>query len=139
MKIAGYLEDHPLVAWIRYPGLKSHPQHELAGRQMKGYGSMISFGLKGGFEAGRKLMDHVRLATLAVSLGGVESLVQHPASMTHSTYTPEELEISGISGSLLRISVGLEDAEDIITDLDRALEAAKRTLSGRSSEGHPVS
>jgi methionine-gamma-lyase len=84
------------------------------------------------------LINNVRLISLAVSLGDIESLIQHPASMTHSTYTPEELEISGISDSLLRISVGLEDAEDIIADLEQALQVVRREHSGRATKGHPV-
>jgi methionine-gamma-lyase len=89
MKIARYLEAHPKVEWVKYPGLESHPQHELAKQQMDGFGSMISFGLKGGFEAGKVLMDNVELCILAVSLGGVETLIQHPASMTHSKVSAE--------------------------------------------------
>jgi len=123
MKIALYLENHPKVKWIRYPGLPSHPQHELAGRQMRGYGSMLSFGLTGGYEAGKKLMDHVELATLAVSLGGVETLVQHPASMTHAGMSAEDKAKAGISDDLIRYSTGIEDAGDLIADLDQALKS----------------
>lgn len=119
--VAGFLKDHPKVEWIRYPGLESHPQHELAKKQMKGFGSMMSFGLKGGYEAGRKLMDHVRLALLAVSLGGVETLIQHPASMTHAGVSRENKEAAGITDDLVRFSVGIEDVEDIINDLKQAL------------------
>jgi methionine-gamma-lyase len=121
MKIARFLEDHPKVAWIKYPGLASHPQHSLASRQMNGFGSMISFGLKGGYKAGKDLMDNLELATLAVSLGGVETLVQHPASMTHAGVPEEEKTKAGISDDLVRYSVGIEDAEDLIADLDHAL------------------
>lgn len=121
IKIADYLESHPKVAWIKYPGLKSHPQYELACKQMKGPGSMISFGVKGGFEAGRKLMDNVHLAILAVSLGGVETLIQHPASMTHAAVSTEDKNKAGITDDLVRFSVGIEDVEDIIADLDQAL------------------
>jgi len=122
MKIAEYLENHPKVAWIKYPGLKSHPQYELAKKQMKGPGSMISFGVKGGLEAGRKLMDNVKLAILAVSLGGVETLIQHPASMTHAAVSSEAKLKAGITDDLVRFSVGIEDVEDIIADLEHALE-----------------
>jgi methionine-gamma-lyase len=122
-KVAAFLNDHPKVAWIKYPGLPSHPQYELAMKQMKGPGSMISFGLKGGYEAGRKLMDHVKLALLAVSLGGVETLIQHPASMTHASVSHEGKLAAGITDDLVRFSVGIEDAEDIIKDLDQALDA----------------
>jgi methionine-gamma-lyase len=122
MKIARYLENHPKVAWIKYPGLPSHPQHELATRQMRGFGAMFSFGLRGGYEAGKKLMDHIDLATLAVSLGGVETLVQHPASMTHAGVSREDKVRAGISDDLVRYSVGIEDADDLISDLEQALE-----------------
>ena len=121
MKIAKHLENHPKVEWIKYPGLESHPQHELAKEQMSGFGSMISFGVKGGLEAGRILMDNVHLAILAVSLGGVETLIQHPASMTHAAVSHEDKLAAGISDDLVRFSVGIEDVEDIIADLDQAL------------------
>ncbi len=122
VKVADFLESHPKVAWIKYPGLKSHPQYELAKRQMMGAGSMISFGLTGGFEAGKKLMDNVHLAVLAVSLGGVETLIQHPASMTHAGVSKENKEQAGITDDLVRFSVGIENAEDIIGDLKQALD-----------------
>jgi methionine-gamma-lyase len=122
VKVADFLENHPKVAWIKYPGLKSHPQYELAKRQMTGAGSMISFGLTGGFEAGKKLMDNVHLAVLAVSLGGVETLIQHPASMTHAGVSKENKEQAGITDDLVRFSVGIENAEDIIGDLKQALD-----------------
>lgn len=122
MKIAQYLQAHPNVSWIKYPGLESHPQYELAKTQMKGFGSMMSFGLKGGYESGRKLMDNVHLSTLAVSLGGVETLIQHPASMTHAAISKENKLAAGITDDLVRFSVGIEDVEDIIHDLSHALE-----------------
>jgi methionine-gamma-lyase len=122
VKVADFLENHPKVAWIKYPGLKSHPQYELAQRQMTGAGSMISFGLTGGFEAGKKLMDNVHLAVLAVSLGGVETLIQHPASMTHAGVSKANKERAGITDDLVRFSVGIENAEDIIGDLKQALD-----------------
>lgn len=120
--IAEYLENHPKVDWIRYPGLKSHPQYELGLKQMKGPGAMISFGLKGGYNAGKNLMDNVKLALLAVSLGGIETLIQHPASMTHSKLSKEARELAGITDGLVRLSVGIENEEDIIADLEQALE-----------------
>jgi len=123
MKVAQFLQSHPKVAWIKYPGLESHPQYELAKKQMSGFGSMMSFGLKGGFEAGRKLMDNVHLALLAVSLGGVETLIQHPASMTHAAVSKDNKQKAGISEDLVRFSVGIEDVEDIIEDLNHGLEA----------------
>lgn len=122
VKVAKFLEAHPKIAWIKYPGLESHPQFELAKEQMTGSGSMISFGVKGGFEAGSKLMDSVRLATLAVSLGGVETLIQHPASMTHAAVSKEDKDKAGITDDLVRLSVGIEDVNDIIEDLNQALE-----------------
>ncbi len=124
MDLAPFLESHPKVAWVNYPGLPGHPQHELAKRQMKGFGSMLCFGLKGGFEAGRKMINSVRLCTLAVSLGGVESLIQHPASMTHAGVPEEERKKAGITDDLIRLSVGCEDLEDIKEDLARAIEQA---------------
>jgi len=123
-KVAHYLESHPKIEWVRYPGLKSHPQYELAKKQMKGPGAMMSFEVKGGLDAGKKVMDHVHLALLAVSLGGIETLIQHPASMTHSKLSKEEKEEAGITDGLVRLSVGIEDAEDIIADLEQALSFA---------------
>ncbi len=121
-KVAEFLESHPAVESIAYPGLKSFPQYELAKKQMSLPGAMIAFEIKGGLEAGRKLMNTLELCTLAVSLGDTETLIQHPASMTHSPYTPEERTLSGISEGLVRLSVGLEDAGDIIDDLKQALD-----------------
>lgn len=121
MKIAEYLEKHPKIEWIKYPGLKSHPQHELAKKQMDGFGAMISFGLKGGLEAGKILMNNVKVAILAVSLGGVETLIEHPASMTHSKVSAEDKKKAGISDGLVRYAVGIEDVEDLIADLEQAL------------------
>jgi methionine-gamma-lyase len=123
MAVARWLEAHPKVASVRYIGLPSHPQHELAKRQMRGFGSMIAFELKGGFDAGRKLMDHVTLATLAVSLGGVETLIEHPASMTHASMSKEARAAAGFADGLVRYSVGIEDADDLIADLEQALES----------------
>ncbi len=124
MKVAEYLEQHPKVQWVLYPGLKSHPQYELAQRQMKGPGAMISFELKGGLNAGKIMMDHVKLCLLAVSLGGIESLIQHPASMTHSKLSAEHRHAAGITDGLVRLSVGIEDIGDIIQDLEQALDKA---------------
>ncbi len=133
MVVACWLEAHPMVERVRYIGLPSHPQHELAKRQMSGFGAMISFELKGGFEAGRKLMDHVHLATLAVSLGGVESLIEHPASMTHASMSREAREAAGFSDGLVRYSVGIEDVEDLIADLDQAIAAAENAAIEETS------
>ncbi|NLY53956.1 MAG: methionine gamma-lyase, partial [Firmicutes bacterium] len=115
-RVAEFLEQHPAVEKIYYPGLKSFPQYELAKKQMKLPGAMIAFEVRGGVEAGKRLMNNVQLCTLAVSLGDTETLIQHPASMTHSPYTKEEREAAGISDGLVRLSVGLEDVEDIIAD-----------------------
>ncbi len=122
MKVAQFLENHPKIAWIKYPGLPSHPQYELGKKQMKGFGSMMSFGVKGGFAAGEKLMNNVHLALLAVSLGGVETLIQHPASMTHAAVSRENKLAAGITDDLVRFSVGIEDVEDIINDLKHGLD-----------------
>ena len=123
MEIARWLEQQPEIRWVRYIGLESHPQHELARRQMSGFGSMISFELAGGIKAGRVLMNHVRVATLAVSLGGVETLIEHPASMTHASMSPEARRAAGLSDGLVRYSVGIEDVKDLIADLRQALDA----------------
>jgi methionine-gamma-lyase len=122
MQIAGWLVNQPEVEKVRYIGLESHPQHEIAKRQMKGFGAMIAFELKGGFEAGRRLMDSVKVATLAVSLGGVETLIEHPASMTHAGMDPKDRAEAGFSDGLVRYAVGIEDVEDLIADLRQALD-----------------
>ncbi|MBW7847174.1 MAG: PLP-dependent transferase [Bacteroidales bacterium] len=124
IKVAAFLENHPKVQWVLYPGLPSHPQYELGKRQMKGPGTMISFGLHGGLEAGKRMMNSVQLALLAVSLGGIETLIQHPASMTHSKLSKEARLAAGITDGLVRLSVGIENVEDIIADLSQALEKA---------------
>lgn len=123
MAIAEWLEAHDEVAWVRYPGLASHPQHELASRQMSGPGSVIAFELKGGVEAGRIMMNSVGMITLAVSLGGVESLIEHPASMTHKGVAEAEQRRQGITPGLVRLAVGCEDIEDLTRDLESALAA----------------
>lgn len=120
-KVAEFLESHPAVESVSFPGLKSFPQYDLAQKQMNLCGAMIAFMVKGGLEAGKKLMNSVHFAALAVSLGDAETLIQHPASMTHSPYTPEERAASDISEGLVRLSVGLEDVKDIIADLEQAL------------------
>ncbi len=120
-QLAAYLEAHPKIEWVRYPGLKSHPQHDLATSQMKGYGSMISFGVEGGVAGGKVVLDNVKIPQLAVSLGGYESLIQHPASMTHSNMPEDERRAAGISDGLVRLAVGTEDVADLQADLDQAL------------------
>jgi methionine-gamma-lyase len=121
LQVAGFLEAHPRVERVYYPGLASHPQYHLAQKQMWGFGGLISFELKGGLEAGRSMMNRLELCKLAVSLGDADTLIQHPASMTHAVVPREERLKMGITDGLIRISVGLEDAVDIIDDLDRAL------------------
>ncbi len=125
MAIAQYLEDHPGVSWVRYPGLKSHPQYELGQIQHKGPGSVMAFELEGGFKAGEAVLNSVKLCSLAVSLGGVETLIQHPASMTHASMGKQDREDAGVSDGLIRLSVGIEDVQDIIGDLEQALDFSK--------------
>ena len=121
MAVARYLEDHPKVMRVLYPGLPSHPQYELARKQQRGFGAMISFELDT-LEAARRLLNNVKLCSLAESLGGVETLISHPATMTHASMPAEVRAKNGITEGLVRISVGIEDAEDLISDLDAALE-----------------
>ena len=136
LTLARWLEAREDVQWLRYPGLPSHPQFELSQRQASGGGGVISFGLCGGLQAGRQLMNSVKLAQLAVSLGGVETLIQHPASMTHAGMSPELRRQAGIDEGLVRISVGIEDIDEIIADLEQALNrSASHTLAGDASLG----
>ena len=121
-KVAELIEAHPATAVVHFPGLPSFPQHALAKRQMRQMGGMVALELRGGLQAGVRFMDALRLVTRAVSLGDAESLAQHPASMTHSTYTPEERAAHGISEGLVRLSVGLEEVEDILADIAQALD-----------------
>lgn len=130
LAVARFLQDHPAVERVAYPGLPSHPRHAVAKRQMTGFGGMIAFDVRGGLAAGRALMDAVRLCTLAVSLGDVRTLICHPASMTHSTVSAAARHAAGISDGLVRLSVGIEDAEDLIADLDQALCRAMEAASG---------
>ena len=126
MKVARFLESHPMVERVLYPGLESHPRHELAKKQMhNGFGGIITFELKCSREKSAEFVNSLKLCTIAVSLGDAETLIEHPATMTHSTYTPEELAQAGIGESMLRLSVGLEDAEDIIEDLRAGLDGIK--------------
>ena len=121
-KVAEFLSKHPKVEKVYYPGLESHPNHEVAAKQMRNFGAMLSFEVKGGKPAGEKLLNSLELCTLAVSLGCDQTLIEHPASMTHSTYDPEALIEAGVPAGLVRLSVGLENAEDIIEDLAKGLE-----------------
>lgn len=120
-KLANFLMEHSNVTWVRYPGLPDHPQHAVAKKQMDGFGAMICFGVKMGFSGGINVMNNVHLFTLAVSLGGVESLIEHPASMTHASVSRQEREEAGILDELVRISVGCEEFVDLREDLDQAL------------------
>jgi len=137
--VAKFLAGHPLVAAVHYPGLKAHSGHALAAGQQDGFGAMLSFELKGGVEAVRRFVDAVRVFTLAESLGGVESLVAHPATMTHAGMGAEARRAAGITDSLLRLSVGLEAEADLITDLQRGLAAVDRQRAdpraGRAGRG----
>src|SRR6516165_1208234 len=120
MAVAAFLESHPKVKRVIFPGLASHPQHEIAKRQQRGFGGMLSFDL-GSLEAAKKLLNHVRICSLAESLGGVETLISHPALMTHASVPQEIQKQIGITQGLVRLSVGIEDVEDLIADLDQAL------------------
>ncbi|MEE8184391.1 MAG: PLP-dependent transferase, partial [Acidobacteriota bacterium] len=121
-QVAKYLDRHGKVLKVHYPGLPSHPQHELARRQCTGFGGMISFEL-GSYDEAKRFLDRLKLCALAESLGGVETLISHPASMTHAAIPAEERERIGIKDSLVRISVGVEDLEDILADLELGFEA----------------
>src|SRR5271157_4189620 len=121
LEIARWLNGHPEVAAVLHPGLETHPQHALALKQMRGYGGTFSFRLKGGQDAVFRMLENVRLFTVAESLGGVESLIEHPVTMTHASVPPEVLERMGITPDLIRISVGIEDLDDLLADLDAAL------------------
>lgn len=124
MKIAQFLESHPAITHVYYPGLLAHPQYDLYKRQMTLPGGVISFEIAGGFESGRRMINAVKLCLLAVSLGDTETLIQHPASMTHSPVPPEERLKAGITDGMIRLSVGLEDPDDIIEDLQQAIATA---------------
>ena len=121
MKVAEFLAAHPKVAKVTYPGLASHPQHALARQQMSGFGGMITFDIKGGLEAARTFLKAVKVFALAESLGGVESLIEHPAIMTHASVPRETREVLGITDGLIRLSVGIEDGRDLCDDLAQAL------------------
>ena len=124
--IAEFLRQHPAIDWVRFPGTDDFPQRELLERQMDGPGAILCFGVKGGLEGGRQLMENVKLATLAVSLGGVETLIEHPASMTHASLPQEAREQAGIDDNLIRLAVGCEDTADLIQDLSAALDAVQQ-------------
>jgi cystathionine beta-lyase/cystathionine gamma-synthase len=121
LAVARFLQDHPQVATVNYPGLPSHPQHDLAKRQMSGFSGMVSFTLKGGAKAAYAAVQKTEVFHFAESLGGVESLITHPATMTHAAIPKEQREVRGVTDGLLRLSVGIEDAEDLVADLDGAI------------------
>ena len=129
LEVAQWLEAQPQVAAVHYPGLESFAQHELAKRQMALPGGMIAFDLVGGYDHGIRFMNRLEMIIRAVSLGDAETLIQHPASMTHSTYTPKERAAHGIGEGLLRLSIGLEEAEDIFADLEQALAASELSIA----------
>jgi len=125
LELASWLEKHPRVERVIYPGLKSHPQHDVAKRQMTGFGGMITFFLKGSLDDCRRFLERLRVFSLAESLGGVESLVDHPAIMTHASIPTETRKQLGISDTLVRLSVGIENIQDLRTDLDQALNSSR--------------
>jgi methionine-gamma-lyase len=129
--LAAWLADHHRVAWVSYPGLPDHPQHELMKKQMAGPGAILAFGVEGGLEEAKAVIRSVRLATLAVSLGGIESLIEHPASMTHAGVPRHEREAAGIRDDLIRMSVGCESLEDLKADLGQALAAVPELVAAR--------
>lgn len=132
MKVAEYLEKHPKVERVIYPGLPSHPQHALAKTQMSGFGGMITFFMKGGLPEARRFLERVKLFTLAESLGGVESLIEHPAIMTHASVPAEHRKALGIHDNLVRVSVGIEDLADLLKDLGQALGEGAQSVSRKS-------
>ena len=136
--IAALLDTHPAVSKVYFPGLPLHPGHAVAARQQKGFGAMLSLELEGGEEAVRAFVEGLRYFTLAESLGGVESLVAHPATMTHAAMTPEARAKAGISDGLLRLSVGIESTEDLVADLSRALLRAERAVAREDAEDKRV-
>ncbi len=126
LRVATFLEGHPQVERVTYPGLASHPQHALAARQMSGFGGMLTFVIRGGLEAARAFLKTVRIFACAESLGGVESLIEHPAIMTHASVPKETREKLGIADGLIRVSCGIESADDLVADLERGFTAAAR-------------
>jgi cystathionine gamma-lyase len=126
LRVARFLEAHPQAERVTYPGLESHPQHALAKRQMSGFGGMLTFVIRGGLEAARAFLKNVRIFACAESLGGVESLIEHPAIMTHASVPAATRELLGIADGFIRVSCGIENADDLIADLERGFAAAKR-------------
>jgi O-acetylhomoserine (thiol)-lyase len=132
--VALWLEKNPNVEWVSYPGLASHPAHGFARKYLTGgFGGVVTFGLKGGVEAGRKLIDSVKLFSLLANVGDAKSLIIHPASTTHQQLSAEDQVASGVTPELVRISVGIENVDDIIADLDQALGEAQRSITASTS------
>ncbi|HEY0504416.1 MAG TPA: PLP-dependent transferase, partial [Lysobacter sp.] len=127
--LVSLLDAHPAVRVVHYPGLESHPGHAIAARQQEGFGAMLSVELDGGVDAVRAFLDGLQCFTLAESLGGVESLVAHPATMTHAAMSPEAREAAGIGDGLLRLSVGIEHVDDLVADIAAALERAEQAVA----------
>ncbi len=126
LAVANHLADHPLVSWVNYPGRPEHPSHAVASKYLtKGYGGIVGFGIKGGLEAGKKFINAVKLFSHLANIGDAKSLVIHPASTTHSQLTAEEQTETGVSPDYIRLSVGIEDIEDILADIDQALKASQ--------------
>ena len=127
LKVAEFLSKHPLVNWVNYPGLPSNPNHKLAAKYLDGnYGGLVGFGVKGGLEAGKKVIQNVKLFSHLANIGDTKSLIIHPASTTHQQLTAEEQAATGVTADFIRLSIGIEDAEDIIEDLDQALKASAK-------------
>ena len=127
LKVAEFLQSHPLVSWVNYPGLVGHPSHKLAEKYLKGnYGGIVGLGVKGGLEAGKRVIDSTKLFSHVANIGDTKSLIIHPASTTHQQLTPQEQAATGVTPDYLRLSVGIEDAEDIIEDLNQALKASAK-------------
>jgi cystathionine gamma-lyase len=126
LKVARHLERHPQVVKVTYPGLESHPQHALAARQMRGFGGMLTFEIEGGLEAARAFLKAVKVFACAESLGGVESLIEHPAIMTHASVPKATRELLGIADGFIRVSCGIEHVDDLVEDLERGFQAARR-------------
>ena len=123
--VAQFLKDHPSVAWVNYPGLKEHPSHELAKKYLNGnYGGLVGFGINGGLEAGKRFIESVKLLSHLANIGDAKSLVIHPASTTHQQLTRDEQVETGVTEDYIRLSIGIEDVEDITEDIDQALRAA---------------
>jgi len=126
-QIAEYLQDHDDVSWVTYPGLEDHPTHDTATEYFGGeYGGMITFGLEGGYDAAQATTENTELASLVANVGDAKTLIIHPASTTHQQLTDEEQENAGVTGDLVRLSVGIEDPADVVADLERAIEAASQ-------------